>query len=73
MPKLSVDGIDLNTEDLSEQGRAVLASLQFVDGQIERLRGEIALCKTARASYAQALKAEIAGAAAAGAARADGA
>lgn len=70
MPKLTVDGLDLNTEDLSERGRAVLASLQFADGQIERLRHEIAICRTARASYAEALKAEIAaatGAAATGA------
>lgn len=59
MPKLTVDGITFNTEDLTDRGRAVLASLQFVDGQLQRLRGEIAVHSTARQSYAQALKAEL--------------
>ena len=60
MPKVTIDGLELNSEDLGERGRAVLASLQFVDGQLQRLGQEIAVLKTARASYAQALRAEIA-------------
>ena len=46
MPKITIDDLEYNTEDLSEKGVAQLASLQFVD-------------QTAQRSYAGALKAEI--------------
>ncbi|TCP61075.1 hypothetical protein EV663_10621 [Rhodovulum bhavnagarense] len=59
MPKITVDGIDYNTEDLSENGKAQLASLQFLEVQMKRLKNEIAVYQTARATYAQALKAEL--------------
>ena len=48
MPLLKIDDLELNTEDLSERGLANLKSLQFVDGNIEKIRLEIALIKTAR-------------------------
>lgn len=59
MPKFTVDGIDYNTEDLTENGRAQLASLQFLEGQMQKIRQEVAVYQTAQAAYAQALKAEI--------------
>ncbi|MCR9152304.1 MAG: DUF6447 family protein [Rhodobacteraceae bacterium] len=71
MPKVTIDGLELNSEDLGERGRAVLASLQFVEGQLQRLGQEIAVLKTARASYARALRAEIAPDGAGGADEAD--
>ena len=37
MPKITVDDIDYNTEDLSENGKAQLASLQFLEMQKEIL------------------------------------
>ena len=58
MPKLTIDGITFHTEDLTDRGRAVLSSLQFVDGQLDRLRREITVLRTARLAYAKALKAE---------------
>ena len=49
-----------NTKDLTESGKSQLASLQFLDGQMQKIRQEIAVYQTAQAAYAQALKAEIA-------------
>lgn len=60
MPKITVDGIDYNTEDLSDNGKAQLASLQFLEVQMQKLRNEIAVYTTARNGYIQALKSELA-------------
>ena len=59
MPKITVDGIDYNTEDLSDNGKAQLASLQFLEVQLNKIQGEIAVYQTARNSYVAALKAEL--------------
>lgn len=59
MPKFTVDGIDYNTEDLSENGKAQLASLQFLELQMRKIKDEIAVCNTAKASYIAGLKAEL--------------
>lgn len=59
MPKITVDGIDYNTEDLTDNGKAQLASLQFLEGQMAKLKNEVAVYQTARNAYAQALKAEL--------------
>ena len=59
MPKITIDDIEYNTEDLSENGKAQLASLQFLEVQMNKLKSEIAIYQTARNSYSAALKAEI--------------
>jgi hypothetical protein len=59
MPKITIDEIEYNTEDLTENGRAQLASLQFLEGQMQKIRQEILVYQTAQTAYAQALKAEI--------------
>ena len=59
MPKINVDGIEYNTEDLSDNGKAQLASLQFLEVQMSKLKSEIAVYQTARNSYIAALKAEL--------------
>ena len=59
MPKITVDGIEYNTEDLSENGKAQLASLQFLEVQMNKIKSEIAVYQTARNSYIEALKAEL--------------
>ena len=56
MPKINVDGIDYNTEDLSDNGKAQLASLQFLEAQMNKLKSEMAVYQTARNSYVVALK-----------------
>ena len=59
MQKITVDGIEYNTEDLTENGKAQLASLQFLEAQMNKLKSEIAVYQTARNSYVTALKAEL--------------
>jgi len=59
MPKVTIDDIEYNTEDLSENGKAQLASLQFLESQMNKIKAEIAVYQTARNSYAAALKAEL--------------
>ena len=59
MPKITVDGIEYNTEDLSDNGKAQLASLQFLEVQMNKLQSEIAVFQTAKATYVAALKAEL--------------
>ena len=43
MPKITVDGTDYNTEDLSDNGKAQLASLQFLEVQMKKLNNELAV------------------------------
>ena len=59
MPKITIDDIEYNTEDLSENGKAQLASLQFLESQMNKIKAEIAVYQTARNSYAAALKEEL--------------
>jgi len=59
VPKLTIDDIDYNTEDLTENGRAQLANLQFIEAQLQKLRNEIAVYQTAQNAYLTVLKAEI--------------
>lgn len=59
MPKITVDDIEYNTEDLSDNGKAQLASLQFLEVQMKKLNSEIAVYQTARNAYVMALKLEL--------------
>jgi|TARA_B100001059_G_C17632726_1_gene475257 cell division protein FtsB len=59
MPKITVDGIEYNTEDLSDNGKAQLASLQFLEAQMNKLNAEIAVYETARNTYLSVLKSEL--------------
>ena len=59
MPKFTIDGLDYNTEDLSDNGKAQLASLQFLEAQMQKIKAEIAVYETAKLAYARALKEEL--------------
>jgi hypothetical protein len=59
MPKITVDDIEYNTEDLSENGKAQLASLQFLEVQMSKIKSEIAVYQTARISYSAALQTQL--------------
>ena len=51
MPKITIDDIDFNSEDLSDTGKGLLASLQFVELYIKRLNDELAVLKTSKNVY----------------------
>ena len=59
MPNIKINDLHYNTEDLSEQGKAQLASLQFLEVQMQKIRQEIAVYQTANAVYRSSLEAEI--------------
>lgn len=59
MPKIKVGELEYNTEDLSDNGKAQVASLQFLEVQMQKLKNEITVYQTARAGYVSALKAEL--------------
>ena len=59
MPKITIDDIEYNTEDLSDNGKAQLASLQFLEVQMTRIKSEIAIYRTARQAYMAKLKSEL--------------
>lgn len=59
MPKIKIGELEYNTEDLTDNGKAQLASLQFLEVQMQKLKNEIAVYQTARNGYVAALKAEL--------------
>lgn len=59
MPKITVDGIEYDTENLSDNGKAQLASLQFLEFQMQKLKNQISVYQTARQAYGTALKTEL--------------
>ena len=59
MPRIKIDDIEYNSEDLSDAGKGQLQSLQFLESQLQQLRNEIAVYQTAHAAYIGGLKAEI--------------
>jgi hypothetical protein len=59
-PTITVDGVDYALDSLSDNAKAQLANIQFVDGQIQQLNNEWAVSDTARIGYTNALKNELA-------------
>ena len=57
--KITIDDVEYNLSDLSDNARAQLANIQFVDAQIQHLNNEWAVADTARIGYTAALKAEL--------------
>lgn len=58
--KITIDEQEYNLSDLSDNAKAQLANIQFVDAQLQQLNNELAVSDTARIGYANALKAELA-------------
>jgi len=57
--KVTVDGVEYFLEDLSEDAKAQLLNIQFVDEQIAQLNNEWAVADTARIGYTNAIKIEL--------------
>ena len=58
--KITIDEVEYNLSDLSDNVKAQLANIRFVDAQIQQLNNEWAVADTARMGYTNALKAELA-------------
>ena len=55
MAIIKIDGKDYNTDTLSDEAKAQLQNVQFVDQELARLNAQAAVMKTARIAYAKAL------------------
>ncbi len=55
MPRITIDGKEFHTENLSEEARRNLGAIQFVDRRMAELKAEISALQTARNAYAGAL------------------
>ena len=59
MPNITIDGKEYDTDQLSDNAKQQLSSLQFVQSELRKLEAQTAVFKTAAASYSSALKQEI--------------
>ena len=59
MPSIKIDGKEYDLETLSKDARGQLTSLQFTEGELARLKAQIAVFTTARNAYSKALKDEL--------------
>lgn len=57
--KITIDEVEYNLSNLSDNAKAQLLNIQFVDAQIQQLNNEWAVADTARIGYTNALKAEL--------------
>jgi hypothetical protein len=58
--KITLDDVEYNLDDLSDNAKLQLANIQFVDEQIQQFNNEWAVADTARIGYTNALKAQLA-------------
>ena len=59
MATIKIDDVDYDTDKLSESAKAQVASLQFVQSEINRLKSQLAVYQTAASGYTTALKNEL--------------
>jgi hypothetical protein len=55
MTQITIDNKQYELESLSDDAKAQLASIQFVDSELVRLQAKAAALQTARMAYAKAL------------------
>lgn len=59
MPTLKIDNLEYDLDTLSDDAKAQLASIQFVDQELARLQMQVAAMQTAKNAYLSALKAAL--------------
>ena len=59
MPTLNIDNKEYDLDTLSNECKAQLASIQFVEQELVRLQAQAAVLQTAKVAYLQALKAAL--------------
>ena len=59
MATITIDNKDYDLDSLSDSAKEQVASLQFVQAEIKRTEGQLAVMKTAASAYSNALKNEL--------------
>ena len=55
MPNITIDNKQYDYDTLPNEAKSQLASIQFVDSELDRLQAKAAALQTARMAYAKAL------------------
>lgn len=55
MPIIKIDNKDYELDYLSDEAKAQLTNIQFVDAELQRLNAQAAVLQTARVAYSSAL------------------
>lgn len=58
---ITIDDVAYNLSDLTDNAKNQVLNLRVTDQEIARLQQQLAIFQTARAAYAQILKAELSG------------
>jgi len=59
MPSIKIDNKEYDLDSLSDECKAQLASIQFVEQELARLQAQAAVLQTAKAAYLQGLKSSL--------------
>ena len=59
MPNIKIDNKEYDLDTLSDECKAQLASIQFVEQELVRLQAKAAALQTARTAYSKALQAAL--------------
>jgi len=59
MATVKIEDRDYELDHLSEEAQRQIASIQFVETELQRLNSQTAVLKTARETYIAALKAQL--------------
>ena len=60
MSKITIDGKEYDLNALSDEAKAQIVSIQFVDGELARLNAQAAALQTARMAYSKELNGMLA-------------
>ena len=60
MPAIKIDEKEYGLDQLSDEAKSQLTSLQFVDAELQRLNAQAAVLQTARIAYSKALNEALA-------------
>ena len=59
MAKVTIDGVDYDTDTMSQDSHQKLEMLKMTEQRIRQMQAELAMMQTARQAYANALKASL--------------
>jgi hypothetical protein len=59
MAKVSIDGVEYDSDTMSQESRQQLEMLMMTEQKIRQLQAEVAMMQTARQAYANALQASL--------------
>jgi hypothetical protein len=54
-----VDGVEYEVEILSDEGKAIVTSLRFVNKELSEVQARVAVLNTAKSAYIASLKNEL--------------